>query len=91
MLDAVVARAHWDGGLRPDVTPLDILWLIEQSGRRAAGRLGAQDENVRMRLLAIALAGLQARDAEPLPGTPPTVQHYEGRWRYSRPPRAGSG
>ena len=90
LLDSVVGRAHREGGLRPDVTSLDIVWLIEQFGRRAAARLGAQDENVRTRLLAIALAGLRVRDAEPLPGTPPTVQHYEGRWRYSGAARPGS-
>src|SRR5262249_44282261 len=83
-------RTGREGGLRPDVTSLDIVWLIEQFGRRAAARPGAQDENVRLRLLAIALAGLRARDAEPLPGTPPTVQHYEGRWRYSGAARLGS-
>jgi len=91
LLDDVVTRARKEGGLRPDVTSLDIVWLIEQFGRRAAARLGAQDENVRLRLLAIALAGLRARDADPLPGTPPTAQHYEGRWRYPRPARARSG
>ncbi len=32
---AVVDRAHRDGGLRPDVTALDISWLIEQFGRAA--------------------------------------------------------
>ncbi len=45
-LAEIVARAHRDGSLRPDVTALDITWLIEQFGRRApdpvrAGR-GAQ-------------------------------------------------
>lgn len=90
LLDAVVARAHREGGLRLDVTSLDIVWLIEQFGKRAPARPGAEDDNVRRRLLAIALAGLRAREAEPLPGTAPTIQHYESRWRFSGPALAGS-
>jgi hypothetical protein len=37
---------------------------------------------VRERLLAIALDGLRARDAGPLPGEPPRPEAYEGRWRF---------
>jgi AcrR family transcriptional regulator len=77
----IVARAHRDGSLRPDVTPLDISWLIEQFGRRAPDPVDPEEErNVRSRLLAIALDGLRARSAGPLPGRPPSLSRYEGRW-----------
>jgi AcrR family transcriptional regulator len=81
LLDRVVARAHREGGLRPDVTTLDIAWLIEQFSRRGASRPTPEDDNVQQRLLAIALDGLRAREAEPLPGDPPSARHYEGRWK----------
>lgn len=78
----IVARAQRDGSLRADVTALDIAWLIEQFSRRGATPPTPADDNVRQRLLAVALDGLRAREAEPLPGSPPSAQHYEGRWRY---------
>jgi hypothetical protein len=79
---AVVDRAHRDGGLRPDVTALDISWMIEQFARTAPpdGASG-DDRNVQQRLLAIAIDGLYATGASPLPGHPPTTQHYEQRWQ----------
>lgn len=85
LLDELVARARREGGLRPDVTALDILWLIEQLGRRCGTPQSAEDDNIRQRLVAIALAGLRARGDDPLPGPPPSAQHYEGRWRYAGP------
>jgi hypothetical protein len=78
----VVARAQRDGSLRPDVTALDVAWLIEQFSRRRAAPPSADADNVQRRLLAIALDGLRAPQPEPLPGTPPSADHYEGRWRY---------
>jgi AcrR family transcriptional regulator len=88
LLDAVVARAHREGGLRPDVTTLDVAWLIEQFSRARPARPGPEEDNVQQRLLAIALDGLRAGQPEPLPGTPPSPTHYEGRWRYEGPKRA---
>jgi AcrR family transcriptional regulator len=78
----IVARAHRDGSLRADVTPLDINWLIEQFSRRARDRVDPDEErNVRSRLLAIALDGLRARPGgQALPGRPPSLEHYASRW-----------
>jgi AcrR family transcriptional regulator len=78
----IVARAHADGSLRADVTPLDINWLIEQFSRRAPDSVDPGEErNVRARLLAIALDGLRTReDGHPLPGQPPSREHYASRW-----------
>jgi AcrR family transcriptional regulator len=82
LLEELVARAHRSGGLRQDVTALDIAFLIEQFGRRRAAEPTDGEENARRRLLAIALDGLYARDdAQPLPGPPPTAEQYEERWR----------
>jgi AcrR family transcriptional regulator len=81
LLAAVVERARHDGGLRPDVTALDVAWLIELFSRRAA--TGAGDDGVRSRLLAIALDGLRTPRPEALPAPPPSASHYEGRWRYT--------
>jgi AcrR family transcriptional regulator len=78
MLEELVARARRDGGLRADVTALDVVWLIELFGRSGASR---EDEGVRSRLLAIALDGLRAAPGtEPLPGPPPDVADYVRRW-----------
>lgn len=79
---AIIDRAHQDGHLRPDVTALDISWLIERFARTAPASDGDPgDHNVQQRLLAIAIDGLNAGGAPPLPGQPPTARHYEQRWQ----------
>lgn len=88
---AIVDRAHRDGHLRPDVLALDISWMIEQFGRAAPPASasdgdGDGDRNVQQRLLAIAIDGLYATGAQPLPGHPPTTQHYEQRWHSPSAP-----
>ncbi|WP_409495646.1 TetR/AcrR family transcriptional regulator [Amycolatopsis sp. cmx-11-12] len=79
--DRVVARAHAAGVLRVDVTTLDISLLIGQFSRRSPLPAMDEDENVRRRLVAIAVAGLRAGAAEPLPGVPPEQREYESLWR----------
>jgi len=87
---AIVDRAHQAGHLRPDVTALDVSWLIEQFARTAppaeAGA-DADDRNVQRRLLAIAVDGLFAAGARPLPGYAPSTDHYVRRWQ----PPGGAG
>jgi AcrR family transcriptional regulator len=90
LVNKIVARARADGSLRPDVTALDISYLIEQFSRRAPGTVGSTEEaNVRDRLLAIALDGLRgpalARPAaaDVLPGRPPSRRAYVARWSTS--------
>jgi hypothetical protein len=78
-------RAHRDDSLRPDVTALDVTWLIEQFSRRPPDPVDPDEErNVRARLVAIALDGLRAqpgpRTRENLPGRPPSRARYVGRW-----------
>jgi AcrR family transcriptional regulator len=80
LLDELVTRAHREGGLRADVTALDIAWLIELFGRTGPAWPEPGDTTVRDRLLAIALAGLRCADAGPLPGRAPDARQYERRW-----------
>lgn len=80
-MDEIVARAHHDRSLRPDVTAMDVTWLIEQFSRRAPDPVSpAEERNVRARLVAIALDGLHAPAGEALPGRPPSRTRYENRW-----------
>lgn len=84
---AIIDRAHQDGHLRPDVTALDISWMIEQFARTAPPADASDDDrNVQQRLLAIAIDGLYTTSAHPLPGHPPTARHYEQRWQSPRAP-----
>jgi AcrR family transcriptional regulator len=77
----IVTRAHHSGRLRADVTALDIIWLIEQFSRRPPDAVDPEeDRSVRARLVAIALDGLRAGPAEPLPGRPPSRADYVNRW-----------
>lgn len=80
LLDELVARAHRAGALRPDATPLDVAYLIEQFGRRRATESAdSGDDNIRQRLLTIALDGLRAQ-GDPLPGSPPSREEYVRPW-----------
>jgi AcrR family transcriptional regulator len=79
----IVARAQRDGSLRADVTSLDVSYLIEAFSHRPPALEAAPVEEeriVRDRLLGIALDGLRAGGATPLPGRPPSQATYEGRW-----------
>jgi AcrR family transcriptional regulator len=88
---ALVARAQASGQLRPDVTALDIAWLIEQFSRRAPAPLDSGEERrVRARLVAIALDGLRAPGPERLPGRAPSRARYEERWSLRAPPDPGA-
>ena len=80
-LGEIVARAHRDGSLRPDVTALDVTWLIEQFSRRPLDPVEPDEErNVRARLVAIALDGLRTQAGQALPGRPPSRARYVRRW-----------
>jgi AcrR family transcriptional regulator len=80
LLDKLVTRAHRAGALRSDITALDIAYLIEQLSRRRSIETTDEDDNVHQRLLAIALDGVRARGAAPLPGVAPSASRYESRW-----------
>ncbi|MQY06963.1 TetR/AcrR family transcriptional regulator [Actinomadura macrotermitis] len=88
LLGELVRRAHEAGVLRADVTAVDISLLIEQLGRspvvdqlRKQGRddLLPAAAGARRRLIAMALDGLRPGHG-PLPGPPPGMELFTGRW-----------
>jgi AcrR family transcriptional regulator len=81
LLDRLVRRARRTGAMRPDVTALDIAWLVEALGRSGPAEPTPADEIVKRRLTAIAIDGLRAGPAGHLPGPVPSARHYEQRWR----------
>ncbi|MEU6714260.1 helix-turn-helix domain-containing protein [Nonomuraea sp. NPDC046802] len=76
----IVSRARAAGVLRGDVTTLDVSLLVEQFSRPAPGPPSEEHERVKQRLLTIALDGLRAPGASELPGAPPSMEWYQGRW-----------
>jgi AcrR family transcriptional regulator len=76
LLDRLVERAP----LRADASALDVAWLTELFSRTRPRGGSADETRVHDRLLAIALDGLRAGATAPLPGAPPTREHYAGRW-----------
>ncbi|MEV5897416.1 TetR/AcrR family transcriptional regulator [Nonomuraea fuscirosea] len=80
LADELVARAHRAEVLRADVSTMDISLLIGQFGRTMPAPPGRSEEEIRSRLLAIALDGLKAHNTGSLPGEPPNAQHYQALW-----------
>jgi AcrR family transcriptional regulator len=72
----LVSEAQARGQVRPDLTVVDVLRLVELFGR--APRTGNEP-----RLLAIALAGLATATGPALPGPAPTLRAYRQRWAAS--------
>ena len=82
LLQALVERAQAAGGIRSDVNGIDVARLIELFSRSHAAS-DDDDEQVQQRLLALALDGLRATGAGPLPGDPPSAASHAARWRQS--------
>lgn len=99
-VEALVARAHAAGVLRPDVTAVDISLLIEQLSKsplleqlRTQGRddLTEAATNARRRINAVVLDGLRAGTATgPLPGSPPPMELFTERWAPPADPRSAT-
>jgi AcrR family transcriptional regulator len=88
-VEALVARAHATGVLRPDATAVDISLLIEQLStspllehlqRQGRTDLTEAARNARKRLVAIALDGLRTTAGGPLPGSAPSNLLFTERW-----------
>ncbi|MGW7411783.1 TetR/AcrR family transcriptional regulator [Streptomyces sp. NPDC054863] len=86
----LVDRARRSGGLHPDVTPTDVVLLIEQLASspmveqiRDLGdeKLSAEAEAARRRLITIALNGMAGDRPLPLPAPPPSERLLTARWR----------
>ncbi|MFI6296547.1 TetR/AcrR family transcriptional regulator [Nonomuraea sp. NPDC050790] len=80
LADDLVARAHRAELLRADVSTMDISLLIGQFGRPIPAPPGQSEEEIRSRLLTIALDGLKAHNTGSLPGEPPSARQYEALW-----------
>ncbi|TMR33015.1 TetR/AcrR family transcriptional regulator [Nonomuraea zeae] len=80
LADELTARAHRAGVLRTDVTTMDISLLIGQFSRTTPPPPGHSEEEIRSRLLAIALDGLKVHSNDPLPGKPPNAERYQALW-----------
>jgi AcrR family transcriptional regulator len=84
LLEQILARARETDQFRPDVTALDVAWLIETLGRSGPAEPSDEDVVIKRRLTAIAIDGLRSSAGNGhLPGQPPTASHYEERWRVS--------
>jgi AcrR family transcriptional regulator len=74
----LLTQAQAAGDVRPDLTVVDVLRLIELFARAPRTPGEPADE----RLLAIALSGLRraTHSDQPLPGPAPTLRQYRDRW-----------
>ncbi|MEO3830163.1 helix-turn-helix domain-containing protein [Actinomadura sp. B10D3] len=88
----LVERAHQAKVLRAGVTPVDLELLIEQLSKsplqeqlQRQGRTELDDaaRNARQRVITIALDGLRAVPAGPVPGRPPGYELFAVRWAPS--------
>ena len=75
----LLTRAQAAGEVRPDVTFLDVGYLLELLSML---RVGDADRTaaVRQRHLSLIIDGLRAGSVTPLPGEPPTWQEQTQRW-----------
>jgi AcrR family transcriptional regulator len=72
-------RARATGQLRPDITWLDVEYLLEFLARVQLGNASRTAE-LRQRHLAVIIDGLHSTARTPLPGSPPTWQEQTQRW-----------
>jgi AcrR family transcriptional regulator len=77
-------RAQLAGNVRPDVTFLDVGYMLELLSLLRVGNEERTAE-VRQRYLALIIDGLRAADAAPLPGEPPTWIEQTERWERPAP------
>jgi len=78
--DDLLDRAQRAGAVRPDVTNLDVAFLLEMIATTSIGDEERTAE-VRQRQLAVIIDGLRSPDRQPLPGKPPTWEEQSARWR----------
>jgi AcrR family transcriptional regulator len=77
--DDLFDRAQRAGAVRPDVTNLDVAFLLEMIATTSIGDEERTAE-VRQRQLAVIIDGLRSPDRRPLPGEPPTWEEQSARW-----------
>lgn len=72
-------RARATGELRPDVSFLDVEYLLEFLARVKLGD-ASRSAGLRQRHLAVIIDGLHSGQPTPLPGEPPTWEEQTQRW-----------
>ena len=77
--EALFERAQEAKALRPDVTFLDVAFLLEAIATTRLGDPGRTAE-LRQRQLALIIDGLRSVDSEGLPGSSPTWDEQDARW-----------
>ena len=77
--DDLFDRAQRAGAMRPDVTNLDVAFLLETIATTSIGDEERTAE-VRQRQLAVIIDGLRFPDRQSLPGKPPTWEEQSARW-----------
>jgi AcrR family transcriptional regulator len=77
--EEILRRTKAHGGLRADIVVSDLSLIFEQL---AAIRLGEKPRKraLQQRYLALFLDGLRAKDAQELPGRPPSANELSRRW-----------
>jgi hypothetical protein len=77
--EALFERAQEAKALRPDVTFLDVAFLLEAIATTRLGDPG-RTAVLRQRQLALIIDGLRSVDSEGLPGSSPTWDEQDARW-----------
>jgi hypothetical protein len=77
--DDLFDRAQRAGAVRPDVTNLDVAFLLEVIATTSIGD-DERTTEVRQRQLAVIIDGLRSLDRQPLPGEAPTWEEQSARW-----------
>jgi AcrR family transcriptional regulator len=81
LADGLLRRAAASGRLRPGVTSGDVTLILEGCAAIRIPERRERSARLRLRYLALLLAGLQARGAAELPGPPPREGELNWRWQ----------
>ncbi|MCW4351769.1 TetR/AcrR family transcriptional regulator [Hoyosella sp. YIM 151337] len=76
---ALFDKVAASGAVRPDLTFLDVSYLLELIATSSLGS-PARTAELRQRQLAIITDGIRSRSESPLPGKPPTWEEQTARW-----------
>lgn len=84
--EQIFRRVKASKQMRPDVTFLDVVFMLEAIAQVRLGD-GGRTAELRQRLLTLVLDSLKAGATTPLPGKAPTWEEQERRWVFVEPSR----